>query len=117
MSQFHAAVRHDGRHDDHRHGRHDRRQAPRPALDAAYDACDERQAGTVALDFDDVDYINSTGIALLVALLARARERWPTGAGVGVDRPLPGDLRDHPAGRLPGGVRGRADRSAASDTT
>jgi len=44
-----------------------------PALDAAYARCDEQQAGTVALDFDDVEYINSTGIALLVSLLARAR--------------------------------------------
>jgi anti-anti-sigma factor len=44
-----------------------------PALDAVYDACQERQAGTVALDFADVAYINSTGIALLVSLLARAR--------------------------------------------
>jgi anti-anti-sigma factor len=44
-----------------------------PALDAAYARCDEQGAGTVALDFDEVDYINSTGIALLVTLLARAR--------------------------------------------
>lgn len=42
-------------------------------LDAAYARCDELQAGTVALDFSDVEYINSTGIALLVSLLAKAR--------------------------------------------
>ncbi len=42
-------------------------------LDAAYARCDELQASTVALDFTDVDYINSTGIALLVSLLAKAR--------------------------------------------
>ncbi len=30
-------------------------------------------AGSVVLDFSDVDYINSTGIAVIVGLLARAR--------------------------------------------
>ena len=43
------------------------------ALDAAYLASDEARAGRVGLDFTRVDYINSTGIALLVALLAKAR--------------------------------------------
>ncbi len=31
------------------------------------------RARTVALDFTNVEYINSTGIALLVSLLAKAR--------------------------------------------
>ncbi len=44
-----------------------------PALDAAYARSDELRAATVALDFTHVDYINSTGIALLVSLLAKAR--------------------------------------------
>ena len=43
------------------------------ALEAAYGDCDQGGAGTVALDFTKVDYINSTGIALLVSLLAKAR--------------------------------------------
>ena len=43
------------------------------ALDAAYVSCDEMGALTVALDFTQVEYINSTGIALLVSLLAKAR--------------------------------------------
>ena len=43
------------------------------ALDAAYARCDEQGATTVALDFSSVEYINSTGIALLVSLLAKAR--------------------------------------------
>jgi anti-anti-sigma factor len=43
------------------------------ALDAAYVECDEAAAGTIGLDFTRVDYINSTGIALLVSLLAKAR--------------------------------------------
>ena len=44
------------------------------ALDAAY--ADVRRAAAparVALDFTKVEYINSTGIALLVSLLAKAR--------------------------------------------
>jgi len=43
------------------------------SLDAAYLACAAAGAPTVGLDFTDVDYINSTGIALLVSLLANAR--------------------------------------------
>jgi anti-sigma B factor antagonist len=33
----------------------------------------DRDPGTVVLDFAAVDYINSTGIALIVSVLARAR--------------------------------------------
>lgn len=33
----------------------------------------ERSPGAVLLDFRDVDYINSTGIALIVGMAARAR--------------------------------------------
>jgi anti-sigma B factor antagonist len=43
----------------------------REALHAVYDA--GGAAGPVVLDFSDVGYINSTGIALIVGLLARAR--------------------------------------------
>ncbi len=44
-------------------------------LDAAYqEAADGQPAGgPVVLNFQDVDYINSTGIAVIVAILARAR--------------------------------------------
>jgi anti-sigma B factor antagonist len=41
-------------------------------LDAAY-AEAEKTEGPVLLNFEEVDYINSTGIALIVGLLARAR--------------------------------------------
>jgi anti-sigma B factor antagonist len=34
---------------------------------------EESDPGTVVLDFASVDYINSTGIALIVSVLARAR--------------------------------------------
>jgi len=39
---------------------------------AGHDATDS-DPGTVVLDFAAVDYINSTGIALIVSVLARAR--------------------------------------------
>ena len=48
-------------------------------LTAAYhsavngDDGDQGSVGTVVLDFAAVDYINSTGIALIVSVLARAR--------------------------------------------
>jgi anti-sigma B factor antagonist len=38
----------------------------------------------VELDFRDVDYINSTGIALIVGLLARARNRHVPVAAMGL---------------------------------
>jgi anti-anti-sigma factor len=41
------------------------------ALDAAYSQVE--QASSVVLDFAGVEYINSTGIAVIVGLLARAR--------------------------------------------
>lgn len=43
----------------------------REALDAAY--VEAAGAATLLLDFGDVAYINSTGIALIVGLLGRAR--------------------------------------------
>jgi len=43
------------------------------ALAAAYVAAAQTGASRVVLDFADVDYINSTGIALIVRLLAEAR--------------------------------------------
>ncbi|HVQ89138.1 MAG TPA: STAS domain-containing protein [Actinomycetes bacterium] len=39
----------------------------------AYDAAAATSPTTVVLDFSRVDYINSTGIALIVSLLGRAR--------------------------------------------
>lgn len=41
-------------------------------LDAAYEAASEHD-GAMVLNFSDVNYINSTGIALIVGMLARAR--------------------------------------------
>jgi anti-sigma B factor antagonist len=44
-----------------------------PALDNAYSEAEGLAPEAVTLDFTDVDYINSTGIALIVGVLARAR--------------------------------------------
>jgi anti-sigma B factor antagonist len=44
------------------------------ALTAAYDQATQDHAGTILLNFRRVDYINSTGIALIVSLMARARK-------------------------------------------
>jgi anti-anti-sigma factor len=43
------------------------------ALDAAYSEAESNDPETILLNFEEVDYINSTGIALIVGLLARAR--------------------------------------------
>jgi len=44
------------------------------ALNDAYDHAEARDPGAISLNFTDVVYINSTGIALIVGLLARARQ-------------------------------------------
>jgi len=43
------------------------------ALNAAYAEAEAQDPKTVLLNFEGVDYINSTGIALIVGLLARVR--------------------------------------------
>jgi anti-sigma B factor antagonist len=44
------------------------------ALNAAYRQADQLDPANIVLNFSDVDYINSTGIALIVGLLAQARK-------------------------------------------
>ncbi len=44
------------------------------ALNAAYSRAEELASAGTVLNFEDVGYINSTGIALIVGLLARARK-------------------------------------------
>lgn len=41
-------------------------------LHAVYDQAEASEANSIAFNFNNVDYINSSGIALLVGLLARA---------------------------------------------
>jgi anti-anti-sigma factor len=43
------------------------------ALNTAYAEADAKGTKTILLNFERVDYINSTGIALIVGLLAKAR--------------------------------------------
>ena len=43
------------------------------ALGAAYAEAEAHDPETILLNFEEVDYINSTGIALIVGLLAKAR--------------------------------------------
>jgi anti-anti-sigma factor len=43
------------------------------ALQSAYGEATSGNPGAVVLDFAEVEYINSTGIALIVGLLAQAR--------------------------------------------
>ena len=43
------------------------------ALDSAYAEAEEKNPEAILLNFEEVDYINSTGIALIVGLLAKAR--------------------------------------------
>ena len=42
-------------------------------LDAAYAEAESNDPEAILLNFEEVDYINSTGIALIVGLLAKAR--------------------------------------------
>jgi anti-anti-sigma factor len=44
------------------------------ALNAAYAQAAQGSPSAVVLNFQEVDYINSTGIALIVGLLAQARK-------------------------------------------
>jgi anti-anti-sigma factor len=44
-------------------------------LNAAYDEAEAQQPEVILLNFSDVGYINSNGIALIVGLLARARKQ------------------------------------------
>jgi anti-sigma B factor antagonist len=43
------------------------------ALEAAYAEAESNDPEVILLNFEEVDYINSTGIALIVGLLAKAR--------------------------------------------
>lgn len=43
-------------------------------LSVAYAQAEEQKPQAILLNFSDVDYINSTGIALIVTLLAKARK-------------------------------------------
>ncbi|MBI1877930.1 MAG: STAS domain-containing protein [Chloroflexi bacterium] len=45
-----------------------------PALEAAYTAAESHQPEAIWLNFAGIEYLNSSGIALIIGLLARARQ-------------------------------------------
>jgi anti-sigma B factor antagonist len=47
------------------------------ALNAGYTEAEAKNPETILLNFEEVDYINSTGIALILGLLAKARASKP----------------------------------------
>lgn len=49
-------------------------RASEAAIGAAYDSATAGDIDTLVLEFADVEYINSTGIAVIVGILARARQ-------------------------------------------
>ena len=53
-------------------------------MSQAYTQAEATGASTIVLNFSQVDYINSTGIALIVGLLARARKEHKTLAVYGL---------------------------------
>ena len=53
-------------------------------LSSAYSQAEGLGSDTIVLNFSDVSYINSTGIALIVGLLARARKSNHTLAVIGL---------------------------------
>lgn len=57
-------------------------RAAQGSLDAAYQAVPDGQP--VKLDFTDVQYINSTGIAVIVGVLAKARAAGQAVSAVGL---------------------------------
>ena len=48
--------------------------AAEAALNGGYTEAERNNPGTIVLNFQAVDYMNSTGIALIVGLLAQARK-------------------------------------------
>jgi len=53
-------------------------------LNQAYQEASATDSSTITLNFSQVDYINSTGIALIVGLLAQARKEHKTLAVFGL---------------------------------
>ncbi|MBW3664490.1 MAG: STAS domain-containing protein [Actinobacteria bacterium] len=73
MADFHAGVRHHGTTAIvELHG--DINGAADQVLNDAYAQATTSEPRAVLLDFSDVEYLNSTGIALIVGLLAEARK-------------------------------------------
>ena len=61
------------------------------ALNAAYNALESQNPGIIFFNFAEMNYINSSGIALLISLLARARQSSRTLMAYGL-RPFHAEL-------------------------
>lgn len=61
------------------------------ALTATYTALESRHPGVIFFNFAGVDYLNSSGIALLISLLARAQQTSHTLMAYGL-RPFHAEL-------------------------
>ena len=65
----------------------------------AYTQATKQGAKSVLLNFANLDYMNSSGIGLLVTLLVRTQAQRAAAGRVRPQRPLPRDLPAHPARR------------------
>jgi anti-anti-sigma factor len=81
----------------------------REALNGAYAEAEKGDPEAVLLNFEDVGYVDSTGVALIVGLLARARLQ-AAPPGLRPLRALRGDLGHHPPLGLRGRLSGRRER-------
>ena len=79
-------------------------------LIAAYAEAEGQNPPSIVLNFGDVSYMNSTGIALIVGLLAHRAQGQAPPARLRPQPALPGDLPDHAAGRFHDGIPGREQR-------
>ena len=80
------------------------------ALNEAYAQATGTGADSVVLNFERAEYINSTGIALIVGAPGAGAGESGAGEGIRAVGPLPRDLRDHAAGRLHDNRRRRRAR-------
>jgi len=76
-------------------------------LTDAYAAAAAHGAKILLLNFAGVEFLSSTGIALIVGDPRARPQGGPRRPGLGAQRPLQGDLRDHPPGGLHDDLRGR----------
>ena len=77
----------------------------------AYTAASASGAKTIGLNFDDLEYMNSSGIGLLVTLLIRGPAQQADAPGHRTQRPLPADLRTNAPQRSHPLLRDRGGRA------
>ena len=80
----------------------------------AYGEASEEEIRGIVLDFTGLDYMNSSGIGLLVTLLVRAKREGQQMQRLRAVGPLPADLRADPPRRGHRHARPRGDALAAA---